>query len=346
MFCPKCKKVFKNDCLFCKECGTRLIENSTEKEPKSKSDVGSETKADDKKKGVGKMGVMVLIVLISIAAIGVGVHFTKDKKESASVEKETVSAEKEKEAKSEKKAEEKSKEKKTEQKSKEKKEETQEETIPVKGIEDTNGYILADSSTKALTEQNLEGLTARELTYARNEIFARYGYVFASPELNEYFATKSWYEANPSYDGSLSATESANAELIKDYQQTHDLTYKPRPQVTADGEYFVTSACITYFNIENGYLRCETQSESYDCWNFEGIGTIYGLIDDTTEYAGWGSDEKKYEIMDYHRMAQEIADDRNRFLESVRTGESYDSPPGIKFIVQGGKITEVRRYTP
>ena len=291
--------------------------------------------SDDKKKLRIKIIILVLFVLLIIEAIFVGVFVVKNNRGNSSTKKEELSVEKEESEKAD-----------NVDKATKKKEKKAEEKVAVKkGIEDPDGYILADSSTKKLTESDLAGLTAQELTYARNEVYARYGYVFQSPELNEYFATKSWYSANASFDGSLSATESANAEFIKNYQQTNNLTYTPRPQSTADGEYRVHGANITYFGLENGYLKCETESTKYGNWNFEGIGTIYGLAD-TTEYAEWGSDGKKYEIIDYNRMLHEITQDRNLFLDCVNHGGDYVSPPVIRFIIQGGKITEVRRYTP
>lgn len=94
-------------------------------------------------------------------------------------------------------------------------------------MSDANGYILATSDTVALTDADLQDLTAQELTYARNEIYARHGYVFESSELNDYFATKSWYTADPSYDGnSLSALEQQNAEYIRNYQTNNNLGYE------------------------------------------------------------------------------------------------------------------------
>lgn len=93
-------------------------------------------------------------------------------------------------------------------------------------MSDVNGYILATSDSVALTDTDLQDLTAKELTYARNEIYARHGYVFDSTELNEYFATKSWYTADSAFDGNnLSALEQQNAEFIRTYQADHSLGY-------------------------------------------------------------------------------------------------------------------------
>ena len=102
---------------------------------------------------------------------------------------------------------------------------TAEETAD--GMDGEVDMFLPDSSTKTLTEADLEGLSAKELTYARNEIYARHGYVFDAQELNDYFGTKDWYTPNPSFDGKLDPTETKNADFIRKYQDDHDLQYKP-----------------------------------------------------------------------------------------------------------------------
>lgn len=54
-------------------------------------------------------------------------------------------------------------------------------------------YVLPDSSTKYLSEKDLEGLTPEELRIARNEIMARHGRKFDDPALAAYFESKDWY---------------------------------------------------------------------------------------------------------------------------------------------------------
>lgn len=87
----------------------------------------------------------------------------------------------------------------------------------------TADYIIPDSDTKLLTDSDIEGLSARELNYAKNEIYARHGRIFDSAELREYFESKSWYDGQYTADefdemsGSiLNATEKANAEFLSD----------------------------------------------------------------------------------------------------------------------------------
>ena len=87
--------------------------------------------------------------------------------------------------------------------------------------------LLPDSETTIIEDADLEGMTAQELTYARNEIYARHGYVFDSDELNEYFGGKSWYKVNSSYDGKLTDIEQKNADTIRKYQEKNKLEYKP-----------------------------------------------------------------------------------------------------------------------
>lgn len=89
-------------------------------------------------------------------------------------------------------------------------------------------FIIPYSSDILLTESDLEGLSAKELTYARNEIYARHGYVFKSSELNDYFNGMSWYLPNPNFDGTLYGVEEANAIFIKTYQEENNLQYKPQ----------------------------------------------------------------------------------------------------------------------
>lgn len=81
--------------------------------------------------------------------------------------------------------------------------------------EDDNFYILPDSSSTYLRVGDINMLNPTELRIARNEIFARHGYIFDSKDLQNYFASLSWYSPNVNYDGYLSDIEKSNIELIK-----------------------------------------------------------------------------------------------------------------------------------
>lgn len=77
-------------------------------------------------------------------------------------------------------------------------------------------YMLPDSDIRRLTEDDLFGLNLEQLRLARNEIYARHGFIFNSEELRAYFSQKSWYSPDASYDGvTLTETEKYNVELIQ-----------------------------------------------------------------------------------------------------------------------------------
>jgi predicted nucleic acid-binding Zn ribbon protein len=86
---------------------------------------------------------------------------------------------------------------------------------------DTNNnsgeYVISYSNTRALTSNDLKGMSKKQLALARNEIFARHGYTFPTEPYKSYFASKSWYKPNPKYtnDGKeLSALERHNVKVI------------------------------------------------------------------------------------------------------------------------------------
>ena len=80
-------------------------------------------------------------------------------------------------------------------------------------------YIIPDSDKRYLTDEDLQGMDESQLRFARNEIYARHGRSFQTPDLNNYFNSKSWYDGYipmESFDDSvLNEYEKANLELIK-----------------------------------------------------------------------------------------------------------------------------------
>ncbi len=81
-----------------------------------------------------------------------------------------------------------------------------------------SAYILPDSDSRYLTEADLDGLTGEQLRLARNEIYARHGRIFDSPDLKEYFERQPWYvgttPSNEFSESVLNAWERANLALI------------------------------------------------------------------------------------------------------------------------------------
>ena len=80
-------------------------------------------------------------------------------------------------------------------------------------------YIFFDSNTRYLTDADLAPLSAQELCFAKNEIYARRGYIFASTELSNYFNGKNWYwgvaDASTFSDSVFNAIEVTNISLLQ-----------------------------------------------------------------------------------------------------------------------------------
>jgi hypothetical protein len=76
-------------------------------------------------------------------------------------------------------------------------------------------YILPTSNVFLLKEEKLRNWDKYSLKLARNEIYARHGFIFTDSSLKEYFESQSWYKPAPDYTGELSEIELKNAELIK-----------------------------------------------------------------------------------------------------------------------------------
>ena len=87
-----------------------------------------------------------------------------------------------------------------------------------------DSYILRKSSKKYLTNDDIAGLSKSDLRLARNEIYARHGYIFSDSSLQEYFENKTWYTGTTrgsDFDESvLNKYEDANLKLIYDAEKS------------------------------------------------------------------------------------------------------------------------------
>lgn len=57
----------------------------------------------------------------------------------------------------------------------------------------SNEYIFPESTEDIISYENIANKSDEELRLGRNEIYARHGRIFASPELRTYFEGKTWY---------------------------------------------------------------------------------------------------------------------------------------------------------
>ena len=141
------------------------------------------------------------------------------------------------------------------------------------------------SDRQYITESDMAGWDQKTALLARNEIFARHGYVFQTQEIQNYFAAKSWYTPNSSYDGSdLSDVEKANVDTISAYEQKmgwaeQDVSPTKLAQgavssyVESQGDYCTGFDYVRPY-AENEYLVCAKIGE-YE-WEAEYIVEVNG----------------------------------------------------------------------
>lgn len=77
----------------------------------------------------------------------------------------------------------------------------------------------AYASSRPLSYSDLENLAPGTLRLMRNEIFARYGYIFKSQDLRTHFESTSWYEPRfKDVEEYLSELEKQNIKFIREYE--------------------------------------------------------------------------------------------------------------------------------
>ena len=84
-------------------------------------------------------------------------------------------------------------------------------------------YILPESNTRYLDASEVSSLGEEKLQRAINEIYARHGRVFTTPENDTYFRSKSWYQpvegkTDEQIEAELNDFEKANVDLMNSYR--------------------------------------------------------------------------------------------------------------------------------
>lgn len=102
--------------------------------------------------------------------------------------------------------------------------------IRVRGRDDTpketdnpprnDGTLLPDSSDELVEASELEGLSSAQLRIARNEIYARKGFIFQSPDLTAHFEQFDWYDPTRN-SVQLSPIEQANVQNIRQFESAN-----------------------------------------------------------------------------------------------------------------------------
>lgn len=80
-------------------------------------------------------------------------------------------------------------------------------------------YLIPDSDTKIITQEELAGKSNSFIRYARNEIFARKGYRFDDSDLSLFFQHQDWYHPSGSNEINLTSVEKENVDLLVNVEE-------------------------------------------------------------------------------------------------------------------------------
>ena len=86
-------------------------------------------------------------------------------------------------------------------------------------VTSTNPGRYPQASERFLSSGDVVNLNKYELKIMRNEIFARHGYIFKTPDMRSYFSQQTWYHGQyDNVNSMLSDIEKRNIELMKKYE--------------------------------------------------------------------------------------------------------------------------------
>lgn len=227
-FCIYCGHALPENTKFCTNCGKKQIQNKTIQEDDWMDNQENAIEYSGKSRN-GKIFKAVIIVAVCVLAAGIlwktGVFQKNTEKELAPTKKSSqeavISDSKDKKIK-----------KKTDTPAsdttvQDKKQVVQQDNnMPAQTEQKQNETVSTDeyilpTDTQYISESDLQGLTQEQVALARNEVYARHGYIFKNEDYQKYFSSKSWYKPDATYqptDDTLSKIEKANVDLIVKYE--------------------------------------------------------------------------------------------------------------------------------
>jgi hypothetical protein len=79
--------------------------------------------------------------------------------------------------------------------------------------------LYPETSTRVLTVEDVDGKSKMQLKIMRNEVYARYGYIFKAKDMNAYFTAQQWYRPMTTDVSSLvTPLEKQNIALIEQFE--------------------------------------------------------------------------------------------------------------------------------
>ena len=159
-------------------------------------------------------------------------------------------------------------------------------------------YIFPDSSTRYLSEEEVRSKDASQLLIGRNEIFARYGYIFEMEELKTHFGGTSWYKGKVpgnQFDGDavFNDFEKKNIELIKRVEDEINGTAASQ-QNTQEGNFSIPAGTYVNNQIFSGWQALITVNYTSVDW-FE-VSIFTEPYMNTATFYGGKVDERTIQV--------------------------------------------------
>ena len=87
------------------------------------------------------------------------------------------------------------------------------------------GYYIFPSDRQYITQADLDARSRDEIRLILNEMYARHGYIFSTPQYRQYFESQQWYRGTSTDQNEVmsyfNAYETANKNFIIKYEEAH-----------------------------------------------------------------------------------------------------------------------------
>lgn len=80
-------------------------------------------------------------------------------------------------------------------------------------------FLIPHSNVSKVTSEDIKNFSLNDIKIAKNEIYARHGYVFETESLQQYFDSQSWYKRDPAYQGELEDIEAYNVRYLENIEE-------------------------------------------------------------------------------------------------------------------------------
>lgn len=155
-------------------------------------------------------------------------------------------------------------------------------------------FILVESSTKKITEEEIMSLDGSKLDYARNEIYARKGYLFENDKYRNYFLSKAWYKPSDGISvDNLSDIEKYNVNFLKFYEEywsnnsanTNNDQKQPYDAYKANEKVFIDlngdgkKEEIIYENLHDAGYRLSINGNSVEESKYTNLADFFVVVD-------------------------------------------------------------------